>query len=212
MEVTTPGSGRMVLGEKQLSSSARWLAKLVCTVAVFTQCGMRTARGHPKGPILLHNNARKSMKGRSDKVEINQLVDAQGLAFNLRSNRETISKEMKQAVIFRIGFTSCFSPSAILPWVAPFTFYPNGFHHFFAARMYCLVRGMTPRWDLLDKQSRNCKQMFPYHNAYSFWWMEGTCSCQCCSASCSVKYSRLTKSRLHLKPFKVHVFSNITKD
>lgn len=59
----------------QPSSSAHWLEKLVCTVALFTQCGMRSARGHPKGPILQHNNSRKSMKGQSDKVKINQLVD-----------------------------------------------------------------------------------------------------------------------------------------
>lgn len=67
------------VGEQQPSSSAHWPAQLVCTGAVFAQCGMRTACGHPKEPILLRNNARKSMKGRSDKVERNQRVDPQGL-------------------------------------------------------------------------------------------------------------------------------------
>lgn len=73
--------GEWCRGRKQLSSSAHWLAKLVCSVAVFTQCGTSATRGHPKGPIFLHNNARKSMKGRSDKGEINQPVAPQVLAF-----------------------------------------------------------------------------------------------------------------------------------
>ena len=90
MEVTTPGSGRMERGVKKenlLSSSSHYPAKLVCTVAVFAQCGLRTAWGHPKGPISLCNNTRKSMKGQSDKVEINQLVHPQDLRSNLRSNK-----------------------------------------------------------------------------------------------------------------------------
>lgn len=137
MEVTTPESGRIVCEGEQLSSSAHCLAKLVCTVAVFAQCGMRTAWGHPKGPILLHNNVRKSLKGRSDKGEINQLVDPEGLSFNLRSNKDTISKEREQAFICRIGFTSCFSVSAILPWVALLPGWPLSF---LAAHTYGLVK------------------------------------------------------------------------
>lgn len=76
MEVTTPVNEKVLQKKEKLSYS---LAELVCDVVVFTKCGVRAARRHPKGLIISHNNARKSTKGRSDKVEINQLADTQGL-------------------------------------------------------------------------------------------------------------------------------------
>lgn len=56
-------------------SSLCSLAELVCDAAVFAERGARAARGHPKALVLPHNNTRKSTKGRSDKVEINQRAD-----------------------------------------------------------------------------------------------------------------------------------------
>lgn len=60
-------------------SSLCSLAELVCDAAVFADGGVRAAQGHPKALMLPHNNTRKSMKGRSDKVEINQRADLRGL-------------------------------------------------------------------------------------------------------------------------------------
>lgn len=149
-------------------------AKHVCTVAVFAQRGMRTAWGHPKGPILQRNNARKSTKGRSDKVEINQLVGPQGLRFNLRSNKETTSKEREPTLDGKIGFTFYFSVTAILPRVAVLPVPCLSFH----AACY-LVRGMTPHRELKhlfgSKTSEAgivSKCFHSHHNAYSLWWME----------------------------------------
>lgn len=53
----------------------------------------------------MHGNPRK---GQSDKLDINQLLEPQGLPFNWRSNRGNYIKEREQALSRRIGFTSCF--------------------------------------------------------------------------------------------------------
>lgn len=55
------------------------------------------------------------MKGQSDKGEINQLVDLQGLRYNLRSNKGATSKEMEHTLVCRIGFTFCFSKRETVP-------------------------------------------------------------------------------------------------
>lgn len=55
------------------------------------------------------------MKGQSDKVEVNQLGDPQGLHLNLRSNKENLLRENEQKFTCGICFTFGFYVTALLP-------------------------------------------------------------------------------------------------
>lgn len=130
------------------------ITHLACSQNLFemSPCLSRAALGLPEDSrkgLWLHNNARKSTKGRSDKVKINQRADPQGLQRGI--------KELEEQSGFRTGYT--FVPQ----FGAIFNIYFNAVHHLLVANVLphqgsnTTVRNIS----LEDQQSRNDKCLFP---------------------------------------------------